>query len=315
MIFVFFLSIVLYNTVMDTNTTVRAYAKVNFSLGVGPIRPDGYHPVEMVLASVDIYDTVEVWIQGTGITVDTDAPGLPVNEGNIAYRAASAYLRSAGIDKGVHIRIKKEIPIAAGLGGGSADAAAVLGGLQRLYGEPLSKDALLGIAAKIGSDVPFCLTGGLALATGRGTALTQLPPLAEGPVLLVVNPGVLLSTGDVYARFDGLAPGPRPDPAGLVSALADADWPKAASGMVNMLEPAADSLCPEIPLIREALLREGALAARMSGSGATVFGLFMDRGSAQRAGERLAYPFVRIASPAMAGILPGEGKTPPMQNY
>lgn len=300
---------------MDIKTTVRAYAKINLSLGVGPLRADGYHPVEMVLCSVDLYDTLEICIQATGITIETDASVLPTDERNIAHRAAAAYLRTAGIDKGVHIRIGKEIPIAAGLGGGSADAAAVLAGLQRLYGSPLSRDALLGVAAEIGSDVPFCLTGGLALATGRGTVLKPLPPLAEGPVLLMVNPGVPLSTGEIYGRFDDLAPGPWPDTAGLVSALAGADWPKAASGMANMLEPAADSLCPEIPLIRKALLREGALAARMSGSGPTVFGFFIDRGSALRAAERLAYPFVRVAFPIMAGVSPGEGKTPLMQNY
>lgn len=297
------------------NTAIRAYAKVNFSLGVGPLRPDGYHPVEMVLASVDLYDTVRLRIRDTGVRVETDAPGLPADERNIAHRAASMYLRTAGLDAGVQIMIEKDIPIAAGLAGGSADAAAVLSGLQLLYGDPLPADALFRIAAEIGSDVPFCLTGGLALAAGRGTELKHLPSLTEGPALVMVNPGMPLRTGDVYSLFDGLPPGPRPDTDGLVSALSDADWQGAASRMVNMLEPAADALCPVIPSLRKSLMQEGALAARMSGSGPTVFGFFVDRGSAQRAAERLAYPFVRVVTPVPAGISPGEGKTAPMQNY
>ena len=310
-------SIVLYNTVMDKEIAIRAYAKVNLSLGVGSIGPDGYHPVEMVLLSVDLYDTLRLCILDTGIYIETDAPGLPVDARNIAYRAAAAYLRAADIDQGVHIRIEKDIPIAAGLAGGSADAAAVLAGLNDLFGGPLWGDDLLRIAGELGSDVPFCLTGGLALATGRGTELAPLPPFAEGPVFVMVNPGVLVRTADVYAQFDSLPPDPWPDTPGLVGALGAADWRKAAFHMANMLEPAADSLCPVVPSIREALVREGALAARMSGSGPTVFGLFMDRQAARAAAERLGgtYPFVRAVSPVPVGISRCEGKTPPMQNY
>jgi len=299
------------------NTAIRAYAKVNLSLGAGPLGQDGYHPVEMVLCSVGLYDTIHIHIQDTGITLETGASGLPIDEGNIAHRAASAYLRAAGAHTGAHIRIEKDIPIAAGLAGGSADAAAVLAGLQRLHGDPLPGKALLGIAAELGADVPFCLTGGLALATGRGTELTSLPPLGAGPVFVLVNPGVPLSTAAVYARFDEMPPGPRPDTAGLIDALAAEDWRKAAFRMINMLEPAADSLCPVIPSIREALMGEGAITARMSGSGPTVFGLFDDPETARRAAQRLAggHPFVRVISPIPAGIAPGEGKTRPMQNY
>ena len=164
---------------------------------------------------------------------------------------------------------------------------------------------------------PSVSRGGLALAAGRGTELKPLPPLADGPVIILVNPGLPLSTREVYGRFDDLSPGPWPDTAGLVAALSNADWGRIASRMTNMLEPAADSLCPVIPSIRDVLMREGALAARMSGSGPTVFGLFTDREEAGAAAERLCetYPFVRAVSPVPVGISQGEGKTPPMQNY
>ena len=317
LIAVFIRSVVIYNIAMDTDIIIRAYAKVNLSLGVGSIRSDGYHPVEMVLCSVDLYDTVEIWMQDRGVTIETDVPGLPADGRNTACRAASAFLQAADIDQGARIRIGKDIPVAAGLAGGSADAAAVLSGLNRLCEHPLSQASLLHIAGEIGSDVPFCLTGGLALATGRGTELRALPSLSEGPVLVMVNPGIALSTAAVYGRFDALPPPPRPDNPGLMAALADADWQKAGRHMVNMLEPAADSLCPAIPPIRDALLREGAIAARMSGSGPTVFGLFADRESARAAADRLgaAYPFVRVVSPVSMGTAWGEGKRPPMQNY
>lgn len=289
---------------MERQADIRAYAKINLSLGVGPLRSDGYHPVETVLASVDLHDTVHLRIQDRGVAVEVDDPAIPVDGSNIACRAAEAYLRAAAITAGVYIRIRKGIPVAAGLAGGSADAAAVLMGLQRLFGSPLDRVALECIAADLGSDVPFCLTGGLALATGRGTEVKPLPPIPEGPAFVLVNPGIPVSTKEVYRRFDGMEPGRWPDTGGLISALGDGNWEEAAQRMANMLEPAASILCPEIPAIRDNLLRQGAVAARMSGSGPTVYGFFRDREAAGAAAERLrdAYPFVRAVCPGACGI-------------
>jgi 4-diphosphocytidyl-2-C-methyl-D-erythritol kinase len=283
---------------------IHAYAKINLSLGVGMRGSDGYHPVDTVLCSVDCRDTVHIATAEHGIAVETDSVHLPTDERNIAYRAAACFLAAAGIEAGVRIRIQKRIPIAAGLAGGSADAAAVLMGIQRLFEGPLSSEVLVSLAASLGSDVPFCMGEGLARATGRGTDVQYLPPLASGPAFVLVNPGVPLSTAEVYNRFDDMAPGPRPDTEGLIRALGDADWAGAASRMANMLEPAAVSLCPTIPLIQEALLDKGALTAVMSGSGPTVYGFFADMQAAQAAADTLkgAYPFVRAASPVPRGV-------------
>lgn len=296
--------------------TVLAYAKINLSLGVGPRRDDGYHPVEMVMCSVDCHDTVTVTSREKGVTLVTDLSCLPSDSRNIAHRAASAFLSAAGIPGGLYIRIRKKIPVAAGLAGGSADAAAVLWGLQRLFGSPLSDEKLVSLAAQLGSDVPFCLKGGLALATGRGTELTYLPPFPGGPAFVLVNPGVPLATAGVYRRFDAMDPSPWPETQSLIRAVASKDWPAAASRFCNMLEPAAFSLCPAICSIRDALLANGAMAARMSGSGPTVYGFFPDRSAALLAADRLGeiYPFVRIASPVSSGIVNSEGKTPFTEN-
>lgn len=283
---------------------IHAYAKINLSLGVGMRGADGYHPVDTVLCSVDCRDTVHIATAEHSIAVETDSPHLPTDGHNIAYRAAAYFLAAAGIEAGVHIHIQKKIPIAAGLAGGSGDAAAVLMGMQRLFEGPLSEETLVSLAASLGSDVPFCMGGGLARATGRGTDVQYLPPLAEGPAFVLVNPGVPLSTADVYRRFDEMAPGPRPDTEGLLRVLADGDWAGAASRMANMLEPAAYSLCPTIPLVRDALLKQGALTAVMSGSGPTAYGFFADMQAAQAAADTLkgAYPFVRAASPVPRGV-------------
>ncbi|MBN2027737.1 MAG: 4-(cytidine 5'-diphospho)-2-C-methyl-D-erythritol kinase [Actinobacteria bacterium] len=258
---------------MRSRAVLEAPAKINLYLEVGPPRPDGYHPVRTVLQAVDICDLLEVEVteggEGIRLAVGGDAPA---GEDNLCHRAAALFLATTGMRMGINIRLSKRIPQAAGLGGGSADAAAVLRILNFISGEALSREELLRTAASLGMDVPFFLVGGTAMGEGRGeriTPLTQAPPL---PVLLV-NPGETLSTAEVYRRFD-LSGGddPRtqgPDP--LVAALPTGDVDIIATLLHNSLQRAACELMPEVGALLEKAAEAGAAGAMVSGSGPTVF--------------------------------------------
>ena len=264
---------------------VRAYAKLNLALDVLGRRADGYHEMRMVMQSVTLSDRIRLET-GTGrpLRMTTDLGFLPSNEKNLAAVAALRLCEAAGVSsEGLAIDLWKTIPVCAGLAGGSADAAAVLRGLNRLMRLGLSSAELAEIGARVGSDVPYCVRGGTALAEGRGERLTPLPPLPRCHVVLC-KPAFSGSTPDLFERIDGVRLRRRPDTLGLLGALEAGDLAGVARRMYNVFE---DALPPrragEIGEIRNSLIQYGALGASMSGTGPTVFGLFRDASAARHA--------------------------------
>jgi 4-diphosphocytidyl-2-C-methyl-D-erythritol kinase len=262
---------------------LRAFAKVNLGLQVLGRRPDGFHEIRSVLMAISLHDRVEIRIGGRGIALDVDDPTLPAGPENLVFRAAQRLLAGIPAPPGVALRLYKKIPAGAGLGGGSSDAAAVLVGIDHLLGLRLDPATLAGHAAALGSDVPYFLTGGAALVTGRGTDVTPLPdpPFRE---LLIVHPGAALSTREVYAQIEEpltLARKPASIP-GFERIPADiASWVRSG----NDLEPHAERLCPAIGAIRSMVQGAGAEVAAMTGSGSAVFGVFADAGVRDRAAD------------------------------
>lgn len=261
---------------------LRAPAKINLCLSVLGKRPDGYHDVLMLMQMVGLYDEVSVALGGDGITVACDSGSVPSGAENIAYRAAHEMLRASSRDIGVAITIKKNIPVAAGLGGGSSDAAAVIAGCNRLLGAGLGREQLAGIGAKLGMDVPFFFHGPTALARGRGEVLESLAPLA-GFWVLLVNPGFETSTAWVYKNLNlGLTK--KVD----CNKIAGLTYRQMAGSLHNDLETVTAAAHPVVNEIKQALLSHGALGALMSGSGPTVFGVFETEAACRRAEQDVA---------------------------
>lgn len=250
----------------------RASAKVNLTLEVLGKRPDGYHEIATVLQAVDLFDRLTVEAAPT-ISFHADDPALPTDERNLVVRAARLLQEAAGVTLGARISLHKRIPVAAGLGGGSSDAAATLWGLNRLWGLRWSRARLAELAVGLGMDVPFFLgSGGRALGRGRGEQLTPLG-VGGGYALVLVNPRVPLSTREVYERVPS---GWRAEAAGtrrLVEALRMRSAARVAAALTNTLESFAEPLLPAVGRMKAALLAAGALGAVMSGSGPTVFGV------------------------------------------
>ena len=268
---------------------VKAYAKLNLSLDVLGKRPDGYHDMRMVMQTVGLTDQLRLET-GTGkpLRMETNLGFLPADEHNLAAAAALRLCEAAGVEHGgLSIRLRKTIPVCAGLAGGSADAAAVLRGLNQLLGLGLSGQRLAEIGAQVGSDVPYCVMGGTALAEGRGEVLTPLPPLPPCHVVLC-KPAFSVSTPELFKALDGCRICRRPDTAGLLAALEGGDLPEVARRMYNVFEDVLPSRrAQEIDAIKNVLIQHGALGASMSGTGPTVFGLFARREEAEGAWKAL----------------------------
>ncbi len=250
---------------------LEAFAKVNRSLVVLGRRPDGYHEIDTLFQTIDLSDEIR-FEEDRSLSLSAGGIDLPEGGENLIVRAAHALSEHAGVVRGARIRLWKRIPVGAGLGGGSADAAATLLGLNALWRLERSADDLWAIAATVGSDVPFFLFGGRARGTGRGERIEPLPDRASECLVLFLPP-FGMATPEVYRA---LAAGPAPDPPPL---LADSS----AMPDRNDLEPAAERLRPELSLLRSALLSHGAVSARLSGSGSTVFGLFPGEAEARAA--------------------------------
>ena len=265
----------------------RAHAKVNLDLRVLGTRPDGYHELRTVFQTIELHDTVSCWGKAGAFSLSCKTAGVPLDETNLVWRAAAALWKAlgrAGDPHDTRIAIEKAIPIEAGLGGGSADAAAALHALARLWGgAPLS--LLRDVAAGLGADVPFFLSGGTALGLGRGE---EIYPLVDLPVhwVVIVRPPYGVSTAEAYAWYDeDRAAGIR-EPRELQ--ILPVPWPTRAAQMINDLEPPVVRRHPEIAGLKTALREAGAVAAAMSGSGSAVFGLFRGRAAAARAVRPLA---------------------------
>ena len=265
-----------------------AYAKINLPLDILRKREDGYHDLAMVMQSVTLADELTVVPAGgaRGQAV-SDLRFLPTGDKNLAQQAAAAFRAATGLEHEVDVSIRKRVPVCAGLAGGSADAAAVLRAMDRLTGAGLAPAELAQIGARVGSDVPFCVLGGAALAQGRGERLSPLPSLPPCHIV-VCKPPFSISTPQLFARVNVRKIVRRPDTAGAVAALEAGDLAGVARRMYNVFE---DVLEPRranaIASIKSALIDCGALGASMSGSGPSVFGLFDDLGSAQAACRRL----------------------------
>lgn len=263
---------------------INAHAKINLSIDVLGLRPDGYHDLEMIMQTIPLYDRITISkIQkpyssnpsSDKITVKCTNTRLPCDNRNLSYRAAQLIMDDAGIKDSISIHIDKKIPIGGGLGGGSADGAAVLTGLNTLYKLNYSKDKLISFATMLGSDVPFLLNGGTAFASGTGTKLSTIPSFNKG-WLVLVNPGFFLSTEKVYKTLDtmNVEPDDHPDISDLIKAIEKGDFYHFAKNMKNILEIPAFSLRPELKMIKTQMLQNGAQGALMSGSGSTIFGIF-----------------------------------------
>ena len=275
--------------------TVKGYAKVNLTLDVLSKRPDGYHDISTIMRTVDIFDTVEISLTEEGIELSTSVDFLPTDEKNIAYRAAKALLSEAGIEKGVKIHITKNIPCGAGMGGGSADGAAVLVLLNKLLGSPVSIEKLLEIGAKIGADVPFCIMCGTYLAEGIGEVLTKVSAKGSIPVV-VVKPEVSISTPLMYKKLDEREIEKRPDTNAMIEALEEGNGERVAKLLYNVMEDAAAEEHPIILKIKEELISKGAINAIMTGSGSAVFGIFKTSAEADKCAKELSSSFGAVFS-------------------
>ncbi len=266
---------------------LKALGKVNLGLDILGKKENGYHEVRMVMQTVYLYDRVILERNRTpGITIETNLKFLPVNENNIAYKAADLIRKEFGISEGIKIILDKHIPVAAGMAGGSANAAAVLFGMNRMYGLGLSEEELKIRGVGLGADVPYCIMRGTVLAEGIGEKLTPLPPIPKCYVL-IAKPPLSASTETVYEKYDALEEINHPDIDGIIRGLVRADIRQAAASMGNVLEQVMLKEYPIIGRIKQTMLDFGAMGALMSGSGPTVFGLFDSRSAAKAAAKKI----------------------------
>lgn len=276
---------------MITNLKLRAYGKINLALDVLRKREDGYHDVRMIMQTVGIYDQIDLRRkEKPGITVETNLSYLPVNENNLVYQAAGLLMKEFQIKEGLHIRLKKFLPVAAGMAGGSSDAATVLYGVNKMFHLGLSREELMERGVKIGADVPYCLLRGTALSEGIGEKLTPLPPMPQCQVL-IAKPGISVSTRYVYENLhaNSLTPEQHPDIDCMVEAIRNRNLYQVAGCFGNVLELVTEEKYPVIGQLKQAMKDTGALNALMSGSGPTVFGLYADPRTARKAYEELRY--------------------------
>jgi 4-diphosphocytidyl-2-C-methyl-D-erythritol kinase len=253
---------------------VLAPAKINWTLDILSIDERGYHLLDMLMQRISLYDTVTIKKGVQGINLKTSLKWLPVDERNTAFISARLFYEATNIDDGCEIYIKKVIPSGAGLAGGSADAAAVLKGLNKLYDNPLSEDELAQIALKIGADVPFMLRGGLYRAQGIGEKLTKLPNANQMPLLLIMTKRESASTKRVYGAFDQVGTDQKPQTDKFIEALYKSDFENMRAFGGNVLSKAANTVAPSINDNIERLKSSGAEFVSMTGSGSVVFGVF-----------------------------------------
>jgi len=251
----------------------KASAKINLSLDVLYKREDGYHEVEMVMTQIDLADRLELEeLPRDTIIISSHAGYIPLDEKNLAFQAAKLVKERYSVKKGVYIHLDKRIPVSAGLAGGSADAAATLRGLNRLWKLNISEHELCQLAEELGSDVPFCVVGGTAVARGRGEKLERIPSPPPCWVVLV-KPPINVSTADIYGRFRVDAVKQKPTTGAMLQAIRRGDFRGICGSLGNMLEEVTIPMYPEVRQIKETMLKLGADGALMSGSGPTVYAL------------------------------------------
>lgn len=272
--------------------TEKAYAKLNLTLDILGRRDDGYHEMKMVMQSIDLHDCVSLTpAEGSATAFSCSAAYLPTDDGNIAVKASRRFFEVTSLPpQGFSMILEKNIPVCAGMAGGSSDGAAVLRLLRRIYAPELSREALESIAASVGSDVPFCVRGGTALATGRGEILTDLPPLPDC-FFVVCKPPFPISTPELFSQVRLRKLRCHPDTAGMLRALEQGDLDGIAHRVYNVFETVLPRKYAQIFEIKSRLLDLGAMTASMTGSGPTVFGIFPGEEQAKEAAAELKKDF------------------------
>ncbi len=266
---------------------LKALGKINLGLDVLGRRENGYHDVRMVMQTVYLYDQITIKKRRrSGIGIETNLYYLPVNENNLAYRAAKLLMDEFRIEDGISIRLNKHIPVAAGMAGGSSNAAAVLFGMNRIFGLGLTMEELMKRGVTLGADVPYCIMRGTVLAEGIGEVLTPLAPMPKCFVLLA-KPPVAVSTKLVYEKLDSQEIEKHPDIDGIIEGLEEQSLAKITASMGNVLERVTALEYPVIDKIKNTMKTAGALNAMMSGSGPTVFGIFEDKNRARAAAQKI----------------------------
>ena len=267
----------------NNDISLKALAKINLGLDVVRRREDGYHEVRMIMQTIHLYDRLDIKrTKELGIQIQTNLSFLPVNENNLIYKAAKLLMDEFSITDGVSVKLDKRIPVAAGMAGGSTDAAAMLIGVNRLFSLGLTKRQLMERGVQIGADVPYCIMRGTALAEGIGEALSPLPPMVKCPVL-IAKPSISVSTKFVYQNLKLDDTTIHPDIDLLIDDIKAKNLHDIAAHMGNVLETVTIPNYPVIDEIKKHMLSNGAVGAMMSGSGPTVFGLFDDEDTAKKA--------------------------------
>jgi 4-diphosphocytidyl-2-C-methyl-D-erythritol kinase len=264
---------------------LKAYAKINISLDVVGKREDGYHLLKMIMQNIDLYDLININKANSGINITSNKPYIPIDDRNLGYKAARLFIEKYNIKGGVDINIRKNIPVAAGLAGGSTDAAAVLKGMRSIFNMDISDEELMELGLKIGADIPYCIIGGTALCEGIGEQITPLKSF-KNHILVVVKPPFGVSTKEVYQSLDISKIYKHPDTSGLIKAIEEDDLKYVCSNMKNLLENVTLRKHVILKDIKNEMLRHGAIGAMMSGSGPTVFCFFDDMLRAQHCYEK-----------------------------
>ena len=280
--------------------TEKAYAKLNISLDVSKAREDGYHDMVMVMQTVSLCDELSITLDQTGIVrAEADLRYIPRDDRNLAVKAAKLYFAKTGREgTGAVIRMKKRIPVGAGMAGGSSDAAAVIRALSRTFGQELKKDEMMALAERTGSDVAFCVLGGTALAEGRGEILTPLRDMPDCTIV-ICKPDYSISTPELFRAIDREKLRVHPDTAGILEAIREGNLAQICRRMYNVFEDVPDRRMKIIGGIKTRLINKGAEGAVMTGTGSAVFGIFTDENTAKKACSAMAkeVPFTCLAKP------------------
>lgn len=274
---------------------LKSRAKINLSIDVLGKRQDGYHLVEMIMQTIDLFDIIKIFsLNEDKIIVSSNSSDIPTDKSNIVYKAASLIKDEFNIKKGVEIYIEKHIPIAAGMAGGSSNAAAVLVGLNKLWNLNLSEDKLRELGLQLGADVPFCIKGEASLAENIGEKLTGIDGLSEDVFILVCKPELFVSTKEIYECIDAKVIDKRPDNKLLIKLLKENDIKLLSENMYNVLEEVTKEKYPIIAEIENIMINNNALGAMMSGSGPTVFGLYDNKNDAEQCKKVLLENFKQV---------------------
>ena len=274
---------------------LKSRAKINLSIDVLGKRPDGYHLVEMIMQTIDLFDIIKIFsIEEDKIIIESNSKDIPLDSKNIVYKAADLIKNHCNIRKGIKIYIEKNIPIAAGMAGGSSNAAAVLVGLNKLWNLNLSKDELKVLGLKLGADVPFCIEGEASLAENIGEKLTKIDGLSQDAFVLVCKPDLFVSTKEIYEEIDSKIIEKRPNNKLLIQLLKENNIEMLAKNMYNVLEEVTKEKYPVIKEIEKVMMENDALGSMMSGSGPTVFGLYDNKEQAENCKQILLESFKQV---------------------